>query len=76
MKFTKGHNYVKIKVDYFTFLCTLSDELYICTKFQENISKGFRIERTHAEIYKGHNSIKNMWLKYLLWAHCLIMLYI
>ena len=28
--------------------------LYICSKFQENISKGFRvIERTHTEIYKG-----------------------
>ena len=35
MKFTKGHDYVKTKMDYFTFLCTLSDELYICTKFQE-----------------------------------------
>ena len=28
--------------------------LYICTKFQQNISKGFRvIEQTHTEIYKG-----------------------
>ena len=28
--------------------------LYICTKFQENISKGFRvIEQTHTEIYEG-----------------------
>ena len=33
--------------------------LYICTKFQENISKGCRvIERTHTGIYKGDNSIK------------------
>ena len=35
--------------------------LYTCTKFQENISKGFRvIKRTHTEISKGHNSIKNV----------------
>ena len=28
--------------------------LYICIKFQENISKDFRvIERAHTEIYKG-----------------------
>ena len=28
--------------------------LYICTKFQENIFKGFKvIKGTHAEIYKG-----------------------
>ena len=28
--------------------------LYICTKFQENTSKGFRvIERKQTEIYKG-----------------------
>ena len=27
---------------------------YICTKLQENISKGFKvIKRTHTEIYKG-----------------------
>ena len=34
--------------------------LYICTKFQENISKDFRvIERTHTEIYKGALFHKN-----------------
>ena len=28
--------------------------LYICIKFQENISKGFRVtERSHTKIYKG-----------------------
>ena len=33
--------------------------LYICTKFQENISKDFKvIKGTHTEITKGHNSIK------------------
>ena len=33
--------------------------LYICTKFQENISKGFRVIKwTSTEMYKGHNSIK------------------
>ena len=35
--------------------------LYTCTKFQENISKGFRvIERTHTEIYKGAQFHKNV----------------
>ena len=34
---------------------------YTCTKFQENISKGFRIiERTHTEIYKGALFHKNV----------------
>ena len=35
--------------------------LYICTKFQENISRGFRVtEWTHTDIYKGalsHNNV-------------------
>ena len=38
--------------------------LYICTKFHENIKKGFRvIERTRFPIFKfskGNNSIKNV----------------
>ena len=36
--------------------------LYICTKFQENISKGFRVnERTHTEnLQRGINSIRNV----------------
>ena len=36
--------------------------LYICTKFQENIYKGFRIiKRTHIlKFTQGHNSIKNI----------------
>ena len=38
--------------------------LYICTKFNENISKGFRvIERTRLPIFnfsKGNNSVKNV----------------
>ena len=37
--------------------------LYICTKFQENISKGFKviIKRGHIlKFTKGHNSIKNV----------------
>ena len=49
--------------------------LYICTKFQENISKGFKvIKRAHTEIFrvikrmqfcilkfsKGHNSVNSV----------------
>ena len=35
--------------------------LYICTKFQENISKGFRVLCRHIlKFTKGHNSIKNV----------------
>ena len=35
--------------------------LYICTMFQENIYKGFRvIEQYILKFTKGHNSIKNV----------------
>ena len=36
--------------------------LYICTKFQENISKGYRVIKrlNFVEFTKGHNSIKNV----------------
>ena len=35
--------------------------LYICTKFQENISNGVRgIKRAILKFTKGHNSIKNV----------------
>ena len=30
---------------------------YICTKFHENISKGFRVIRKFS---KGHNTVKNV----------------
>ena len=36
--------------------------LYICTKFQENISKGYRVIKrlNFVKFTKGHNSIKNV----------------
>ena len=35
--------------------------LYICTKFQENISKGFRVtEQAQMKYTKGHYSIKDV----------------
>ena len=35
--------------------------LYICTKFQENISKGFRItKQSHTKIYLGVKFHKNV----------------
>ena len=51
--------------------------LYICTKFQENISKGFKvIKKTLLKFTKGHNSIKNVdGVQYLFCAHRLTMLY-
>ena len=63
-------------------LCTSSDDCNICTKFQENVSKGFRvIVRADAicilKFAKGHNSVKKlMELWYLFYPQCLIMLYI
>ena len=46
LKYTKGHNSVK-NVGGVTILAHCLVLLYICTKFHENISKGFRvIERT------------------------------
>ena len=40
LKFTKGHNSVKnCRWSY----GTSAHRLYICTKFQENISQGFRV---------------------------------
>ena len=43
-QFTQGHNSVKtVNVVMVLNLCTSSDVLYICTKFQENISKAFRV---------------------------------
>ena len=54
LKFTKGHNYVKtIGRVMQPFSAYHLMTLYICTKFQENISKGFRvIKQPHTEIYK------------------------
>ena len=36
--------------------------LYICTKFQENISKSYRVNKqlNFVKFIKGHNSIKNV----------------
>ena len=37
--------------------------LYICTKFQENISKGFRVidsMRFVTDIFKEHNSVNSL----------------
>ena len=44
-QFTKGQNSVKtVNVVTVLNLCTSSDDvLFFCTKFQENISKGFRV---------------------------------
>ena len=40
--------------------------LYICTQFQENISKGFRVtEQTHTKIYKG-----GLFHKKCRWSYC------
>ena len=33
--------------------------LYICTKFQENISKGFRVIKSILKFSKGHNSVNS-----------------
>ena len=43
-QFTKGHNFVKtVNVVTVLNLCTSSDVLYTCIKFQENIYKAFRV---------------------------------
>ena len=45
-------------------LCKLSIMLYICTKFHENISKGFRVtELTQfliSKVSKRHRSVENI----------------
>ena len=44
LKFSKGHNSIKNDDGViFIYLCALSDYMYICIKFRENISKGFRV---------------------------------
>ena len=53
-QFTKGHNSVKtVNVVMVLNLCTPSDVLYICTKFQENISKW-------SQFTKRLNSVKTV----------------
>ena len=43
-QFTKGYNSVKTVNGVMALnLCISSDDALFCTKFQENISKGFRI---------------------------------
>ena len=83
LKFTKGHTYVttvgRVTLPFSVHHLLM---LYICIKFQENISKDFRvIEPTclHRESYKGakfHEKVQvELW--YLFCAHCcLIMFYI
>ena len=43
-------------------LCTCLMMLYICTKFHDNISKGFQISRHdfQTEIFKGEKFYKNV----------------
>ena len=49
---TKGHNSVKtINVVLVLTHCTSSDVLYICTKFQGNISKAFRVIKRMGFVY-------------------------
>ena len=51
-QFTKGHNSVKtVNVVRVLNLCTSSDVLHICTKFQENISKAFRVIQRMGFVY-------------------------
>ena len=51
-QFTKGHNSIKtVNVVSVLNLCTSSDMLYICTKFQENISKAFRVIERMGFVY-------------------------
>ena len=51
-QFTKGHNSIKtVNVVSVLNLCTASDMLYICTKFQENISKAFRVIERMGFVY-------------------------
>ena len=60
-KNSKGHNSVE-NVDGIRFLvfCTSSD-VYICTKFHENILDGYRANTIYiAKISKGHNSVENV----------------
>ena len=67
-QFIKGHNSIKKIVDRVMVLNPAHHMmmLYICTKFQESISKGFRvIERMWfvlvcSQFIKGHNSIKKL----------------
>ena len=46
--------------------------LYICIKFQENISKGFRVGGHILKFTKGHNSIKMLVELWYLFYICLI----
>ena len=66
--FTKGHNSVK-KVEFRYLFCRhFLIMLYICTKFCQSISKGFRITdpdsrvdaKVVANVTKGHNSVKSV----------------
>ena len=50
LKFTKRNNFVKTGVRLLD-LCTLSDDIYICTNFCESISKSLQLTM-------GHNSVK------------------
>ena len=51
-QFTKGHNSVKnVNVVTVLNLCTSSDVLFICTKFQENICKAFRVIERMVFVY-------------------------
>ena len=51
-QFTKGHNSVKtVNVVRVLNLCTSSDVFYICTKFQKNISKAFRVSERIRFVY-------------------------
>ena len=64
LKFTKGHNYVQITGGVtFPFSTHCLKMLYICTKFQENISKGFKVIKRCGyilKVTKGHNSVNTL----------------
>ena len=65
-KFSKDHNVLIINVggDVVLVLCVSSNHAGMCTKFHENISKGFRVTKLTqfliSKFSKGHNSVNNI----------------
>ena len=51
--------------------------LYICTKVQENISKGYRVAVCILKYSKGHNSVGSVGGNMeLVLSHCLMVFYV